>query len=81
MIQISETENGFLVSGPSYSHAFSNRAKAIMAANLLAIAAETETGEHDRILVPMGWDEAVAVDPADLRDLPPLRAVEAGTAC
>ena len=77
MIQISETENGFLVSGPSYRHAFVNRAKAIMAANLLAIAAEMDSGKQDRILVPMGWNEAVAVNPADLRDLPALQALEA----
>ena len=61
MVEISETQGGFEVRAITYSETFASKFKAIMAAHAVAMREAVQCGQPVRVMVPMGWGEAIVV--------------------
>jgi len=62
MVEITETQDGFQVSTVTYRETFASKFKAIMAAHAVAMTRSVEVGKSVRVIVPMGWGEAIIVN-------------------
>ena len=63
MVKINETQRGFEVRTITYSETFASKFKAIMAAHAVTMKEAVQLGQPVRVMVPMGWGEAIVIQP------------------